>query len=52
MKNNKLLDDILGEEDDNSYMDSDEITSRTQFPESWLWSDIKLPACPLKTPNW
>nr|XP_046263023.1 complement C3-like [Scatophagus argus] len=39
------------EEDDNSYMDSNEITSRTQFPESWLWSDIKLPACPARTPN-
>ncbi|XP_070782562.1 complement C3-like [Enoplosus armatus] len=34
----------LGEEDD-SYMDSNEIVSRTKFPESWLWSDIKLPTC-------
>uniref|UniRef100_A0A8D3CPR0 Complement component c3a, duplicate 5 n=1 Tax=Scophthalmus maximus TaxID=52904 RepID=A0A8D3CPR0_SCOMX len=34
------------EEDDNSYMDSNEIVSRTKFPESWLWSDIKLPAVP------
>ncbi|XP_047199325.1 complement C3-like [Hippoglossus stenolepis] len=39
------------EEDDNSYMDSNEIVSRTKFPESWLWSDIKLPACPRQTPN-
>eukprot|EP00066_Takifugu_rubripes_P006969 XP_003972135.1 PREDICTED: complement C3-like [Takifugu rubripes] len=39
------------DEADNSYMDNDEITSRTQFPESWLWSDITLPACPLKSPN-
>ncbi|XP_035518562.1 complement C3-like [Morone saxatilis] len=38
-------------EDDNSYMDSNEIVSRTTFPESWLWSDIKLPACPRQTPN-
>uniref|UniRef100_A0A8D3BWM3 Complement component c3a, duplicate 5 n=1 Tax=Scophthalmus maximus TaxID=52904 RepID=A0A8D3BWM3_SCOMX len=37
------------EEDDNSYMDSNEIVSRTKFPESWLWSDIKLPACPPQT---
>lgn len=44
--------DILGDEADNSYMDNDEITSRTQFPESWLWSDITLPACPPKSPNW
>ncbi|XP_054865811.1 complement C3-like isoform X2 [Amphiprion ocellaris] len=33
------------EEDDTSYMDSSNIVSRTNFPESWLWSDIKLPAC-------
>ncbi|KAM7393941.1 hypothetical protein PAMP_020774 [Pampus punctatissimus] len=38
------------EEDDNSYMDSNEIVSRTKFPESWLWSDIPLPACPPQTP--
>uniref|UniRef100_A0A4W6E087 Complement component c3a, duplicate 5 n=1 Tax=Lates calcarifer TaxID=8187 RepID=A0A4W6E087_LATCA len=30
------------EDDDNSYMDSNEIVSRTKFPESWLWSDITL----------
>ncbi|XP_060949286.1 complement C3-like [Limanda limanda] len=39
------------EEDDNSYMDSNEIVSRTKFPESWLWSDIELPSCPQQTPN-
>nr|XP_046263044.1 complement C3-like isoform X2 [Scatophagus argus] len=38
------------EKDDKSY--SDDITSRTQFPESWLWSDIKLPTvCPDSEPN-
>ena len=42
----------LADQEDNSYMDSSEIVSRTKFPESWLWSDIKLPACPKKTPNW
>ncbi|XP_030265397.1 complement C3-like isoform X2 [Sparus aurata] len=41
----------LGEEDDDSYADSGDVTSRTQFPESWLWSDIRLPACPQQTPN-
>uniref|UniRef100_UPI0009B4E9BC complement C3-like n=1 Tax=Monopterus albus TaxID=43700 RepID=UPI0009B4E9BC len=41
----------LGEEDDNSFMDSNEIVSRTQFPESWLWQDIKLPACSPHQPN-
>nr|ADU33222.1 complement component c3 [Epinephelus coioides] len=39
------------EEEDNSYMDSNEIGSRTKFPESWLWSDIKLPTCPRQSPN-
>ncbi|KAF3687374.1 Complement C3 Complement C3 beta chain Complement C3 alpha chain [Channa argus] len=34
------------EEDDNSYMDSNEIVSRTKFPESWLWTDLTLPPCP------
>uniref|UniRef100_A0A3P8SVT4 Complement component c3a, duplicate 5 n=1 Tax=Amphiprion percula TaxID=161767 RepID=A0A3P8SVT4_AMPPE len=33
------------EEEDESYMDSNDIVSRTNFPESWLWSDIQLPAC-------
>uniref|UniRef100_A0A672ZR77 NTR domain-containing protein n=1 Tax=Sphaeramia orbicularis TaxID=375764 RepID=A0A672ZR77_9TELE len=27
---------------DDSYMDSDEIVSRTRFPESWLWADVTL----------
>ncbi|XP_035862936.1 complement C3-like [Sander lucioperca] len=40
----------LGDEDD-SYLDSDEIVSRTYFHESWLWSDIILPACPQGNPN-
>uniref|UniRef100_A0A671YJ49 Complement C3-like n=1 Tax=Sparus aurata TaxID=8175 RepID=A0A671YJ49_SPAAU len=41
-RNEESLQLARSEEDDNSYMDSSEITSRTQFPESWLWSDIKL----------
>ncbi|KAE8300820.1 Complement C3 Complement C3 beta chain Complement C3 alpha chain [Larimichthys crocea] len=39
------------EEDDKSYMDSNEIVTRTKFPESWLWIDIDLPACPKQIPN-
>ncbi|XP_033969799.1 complement C3-like isoform X1 [Trematomus bernacchii] len=38
------------EEDGNSYIDSNDIVSRTKFPESWLWSDITLPACPGRNP--
>ncbi|XP_070776593.1 complement C3-like [Enoplosus armatus] len=38
-------------EEDDSYMDSNEIVSRTKFPESWLWLDIKLPPCPEGKPN-
>ncbi|XP_073716226.1 complement C3 isoform X1 [Misgurnus anguillicaudatus] len=33
------------EDDDDYYTSSDEIVSRTQFPESWLWEEITLPAC-------
>ncbi|XP_072513049.1 uncharacterized protein [Salminus brasiliensis] len=33
------------EEDDDLYVTSDEITSRTQFPESWLWEQRVMPAC-------
>nr|XP_046263075.1 complement C3-like [Scatophagus argus] len=40
----------LGDTDD-SYMDSNEIISRTSFPDSWLWSDIQLPSCPVGNPN-
>uniref|UniRef100_A0A671XRD4 Complement C3-like n=1 Tax=Sparus aurata TaxID=8175 RepID=A0A671XRD4_SPAAU len=29
-------------EEDDSYMDTSEIVSRTKFPESWLWTEIKL----------
>ncbi|XP_072240560.1 complement C3-like [Leuresthes tenuis] len=42
-------------ESDDSYMDSNEIVTRTKFPESWLWSDIKLPPCPrpnCETTSW
>uniref|UniRef100_H3DL28 Complement component c3a, duplicate 5 n=1 Tax=Tetraodon nigroviridis TaxID=99883 RepID=H3DL28_TETNG len=38
------------EEDDSSY--TDEITTRTQFPESWLWTDVNLPVnCPVDEPS-
>ncbi|XP_067296794.1 complement C3-like [Pseudorasbora parva] len=30
------------DDDDDFYTDSDEIVSRTQFPESWLWEEIDL----------
>ena len=50
-QNSNIFDDTLGEEDD-SYMDSNEIVSRTKFPESWLWTDMKLPPCPETKPNW
>uniref|UniRef100_A0A3P9MTA9 Complement C3 n=1 Tax=Poecilia reticulata TaxID=8081 RepID=A0A3P9MTA9_POERE len=38
-------------ESDDSYMDSNEIVSRTKFPESWLWIDIQLPRCPANVQN-
>ncbi|XP_047433333.1 complement C3-like isoform X2 [Mugil cephalus] len=39
------------EEDDSSYLDSNNIVTRTNFPESWLWMDIKLPDCPRQNPE-
>uniref|UniRef100_UPI0037E797A1 complement C3-like n=1 Tax=Semicossyphus pulcher TaxID=241346 RepID=UPI0037E797A1 len=35
-------------EEDDGYRDITE-SSRTKFPESWLWSEIKLPSCPQDT---
>uniref|UniRef100_A0A672HAZ1 NTR domain-containing protein n=1 Tax=Salarias fasciatus TaxID=181472 RepID=A0A672HAZ1_SALFA len=32
------------EEDDDSYVDSIDIFTRSSFPESWLWTDVDLPA--------
>nr|XP_055060091.1 complement C3-like [Misgurnus anguillicaudatus] len=34
-----------GVKDDDYYTSSDEIVSQTQFPESWLWEEVTLPAC-------
>ncbi|XP_076142197.1 complement C3-like isoform X1 [Alosa pseudoharengus] len=34
------------EDDDDMYLSSEDIVSRTQFPESWLWQDLTLPQCP------
>ncbi|XP_029941889.1 complement C3-like [Salarias fasciatus] len=38
------------EEDDDSYVDSIDIFTRRSFPESWLWTDVDLPACPAGGP--
>ncbi|XP_070776629.1 complement C3-like [Enoplosus armatus] len=48
-KHGRLLLARSGKDED--YTDSNDIISRTKFPESWLWSDIKLPDCPQQTPN-
>uniref|UniRef100_A0A669EYB3 Complement C3 n=1 Tax=Oreochromis niloticus TaxID=8128 RepID=A0A669EYB3_ORENI len=48
-KRNAAVMDVRSEGEDNSFMDSNEIVTRTKFPESWLWSDIKLPPCPRNT---
>uniref|UniRef100_A0A4W6G9G6 Anaphylatoxin-like domain-containing protein n=1 Tax=Lates calcarifer TaxID=8187 RepID=A0A4W6G9G6_LATCA len=39
------------EDDDKDDLGSDEIVSRSKFPESWLWTSVTLPACPEHTPN-
>ncbi|XP_070846556.1 complement C3-like [Chaetodon trifascialis] len=41
--------DLVAEDD--RYLDSTEVISRTTFRESWLWQDIKLPSCPRNTPD-
>ncbi|KAG7491361.1 hypothetical protein MATL_G00002880 [Megalops atlanticus] len=33
-------------DDDDYYISSEDIMSRTQFPESWLWEEETLPQCP------
>ncbi|KAI1886574.1 hypothetical protein AGOR_G00197210 [Albula goreensis] len=33
-------------EDDDFYLSDADIVSRSQFPHSWLWEDLTLPACP------
>ncbi|KAM7010032.1 complement C3-like [Tautogolabrus adspersus] len=39
-------------EEDESYRDSNEIVSRSKFPESWHWLDnIILPSCSPQNPN-
>ncbi|XP_029941659.1 complement C3-like [Salarias fasciatus] len=38
------------EEDDDSYVDNIDIFTRSSFPESWLWTDVDLPACPAGGP--
>ncbi|XP_032389036.1 complement C3 isoform X2 [Etheostoma spectabile] len=49
MKEDSLL--LARSEEDDTYMDNNEIVSRTKFPESWLWTDMKLPPCPEKKTN-
>ncbi|XP_053713319.1 complement C3-like [Synchiropus splendidus] len=44
MKHNALLLARV-DDDDDSYIDSNDIRSRSKFPESWLWTYIHLPAC-------
>uniref|UniRef100_A0A8C9X1I5 Complement C3-like n=1 Tax=Sander lucioperca TaxID=283035 RepID=A0A8C9X1I5_SANLU len=48
-KEDSLL--LARSEEDDSYVDSRDIHSRTGFSESWLWTNIKLPACPQENPN-
>ncbi|KAF5898396.1 complement C3-like, partial [Clarias magur] len=42
----ELLHLARSDEDHDEYTNSDDIVSRTKFPESWLWNDIDLPSCP------
>ncbi|KAM9792656.1 complement C3-like [Neosynchiropus ocellatus] len=44
MKHSALL-LARADDDDDIYIDSNDIRSRSKFPESWLWTYIHLPAC-------
>ncbi|XP_028827566.1 complement C3-like [Denticeps clupeoides] len=35
------------EDEDDLYLSSEDVVSRSQFPESWLWEDVVLPQCPV-----
>ncbi|KAK5883982.1 hypothetical protein CesoFtcFv8_020249 [Champsocephalus esox] len=41
---------IMDGEEDDSYIDNNEITTRTKLYESWLWSVMILPTCPGRNP--
>ncbi|XP_061130030.1 complement C3-like isoform X2 [Syngnathus typhle] len=51
----EMKQDILqiarSEKNDHVYLDNIEIVTRTNFPESWLWTEVKLPACPPQRRN-
>lgn len=34
------------------FVNSDDIVSRTLFPESWLWEEVVLPNCPSTNRQW
>ncbi|KAL1281259.1 hypothetical protein QQF64_000062 [Cirrhinus molitorella] len=36
---------ILGRSESENFVNSDDIVSRTLFPESWLWEEVVLPKC-------
>ncbi|KAG7316103.1 hypothetical protein KOW79_020969 [Hemibagrus wyckioides] len=44
-----LLHLARSQDDDDDFVGSEEIVTRTQFPESWLWEDIELPDCQRNT---
>ncbi|CDQ80209.1 unnamed protein product [Oncorhynchus mykiss] len=44
-KQDALLLSRSEEEDDDAFMRSEDIVSRSQFPESWMWEDTNLPEC-------
>ncbi|XP_073698376.1 complement C3 [Garra rufa] len=40
---------ILGRSESEDFVNSDDIVTRTLFPESWLWEEVVLPKC--SSPN-
>ncbi|KAK7165650.1 hypothetical protein R3I93_005655 [Phoxinus phoxinus] len=42
----KQREQILSRSENEEFVNSDDIVSRTLFPESWLWEEVVLPNCP------
>ncbi|XP_030636320.1 complement C3-like [Chanos chanos] len=50
-KENAESEQLLSESEDAAFTNSDDIVSRSEFPESWLWEEAMLPDCPGRDSN-
>ncbi|XP_067296789.1 complement C3-like [Pseudorasbora parva] len=45
-ESDKQSENILSRSETEEFVNSDDIVTRTLFPESWLWEEVVLPNCP------